>query len=262
MRFLLHLTTLYPSQRLTLNYQYPLSAAIYKIIQRSDAAYASFLHERGYRYGGKAFKFFTFSDLRTPFYVKDDRLIMTTNTASVTVCFHIPDAAENFIRGLFMDQQLDIADSKDKATFIVQQVIAEKIPVISNTSVILQPMSPIVVGRKNERGNYDYVSPEDADFAGLLINNLLDKYAASFDVNENELQPLMKTIEVQPVFFNQPPRHRLLTIKAGTLAETKVRGYDKFRLRMKAPDAVIKMALDSGLGMLNAMGMGCVGVSH
>lgn len=262
MRFLLHLSTVCSSQRLTLNYQYPLSAAIYKIIQRSDAAYASFLHERGYRYGGKAFKFFTFSDLRTPFFIKGDRLIMTSNDASVTICFHVPDAAENFIRGLFMDQQLEIADSRDKATFIVHQVTAEKTPFIDNEAVVFQTMSPLVVGRKNERGNYDYVSPEDADFASLLINNILDKYAASFDVNEDELQRLVETIEVQPVFFKQPPRHRLLTIKAGTTAETKVRGYDKFRLRIRAPEAVIRMVLDSGLGMNNAMGMGCVELSR
>ncbi len=156
MRFLVHLTTQSSSQRLTLNYQYPLSAAIYKIIHRSDEAYASFLHERGYLYRGKSFKFFTFSDLRTPFFIKGDRLVMTTGTASFTVCFHVPDAAENFIRGLFMDQQLQIADSRDKATFLVQQVIAEKTPVIANEAMLLQTMSPLVVGRKNERGNYDY----------------------------------------------------------------------------------------------------------
>ena len=104
MRFLLTLATLQKSQRITLNYQYPLSAAIYKIISRADEDYASFLHEQGYRYGSKAFKFFTFSDLRTPFDIRDDRLVMRTNTASLTICFHVPGAAENFIRGLFMNQ--------------------------------------------------------------------------------------------------------------------------------------------------------------
>lgn len=258
MRFLLTLTTLQPSQRLTLNYQYPLSAAIYKIINRADEAYASFLHEQGYRYGSKTFKFFTFSDLRTPFYIDGDRLVMTSNTASVIICFHVPDAAENFIKGLFMDQQLDIADSRDKATFIVQQVAAEKMPVINHTGAVLQPISPVVTGRKNERGNYDYLSPGDIDFAALLTNNLLEKYAASVTVSEDELQHLKKIVIIQPVFLKLPPRHRLLTIKAGTEAETKVRGYDKFRLRIQAPAAVITMALDAGIGMHNAMGMGCV----
>ncbi len=34
------------------NYQYPLSATIYKILQQSDADYSQFLHETGYRKEG------------------------------------------------------------------------------------------------------------------------------------------------------------------------------------------------------------------
>jgi CRISPR-associated endoribonuclease Cas6 len=144
MRFKLTLASLRPLQRVTFNCQYPLAAAIYKIIQRADESYAAFLHEQGYRHGGKTFKFFTFSDLQTPFNVESGRLVMTTNTAHVIVCFHIPDAAENFIKGLFMNQQLDIAYRQDKASFIVQQVLAEKIPHWRDESVVLQPISPVV----------------------------------------------------------------------------------------------------------------------
>jgi CRISPR-associated endoribonuclease Cas6 len=171
----------------------------------------------------------------------------------------MPDAAENFIKGLFMHQQLDIADNRDKATFTVQQVTVEKKPIVhSNEAVLLQPMSPVVVGRKNEKGNYDYLSPEDIGFVELLTNNLLDKYAATVDIEEMELDQLKKTIIIQPVFFKLPPRCRLLTIKAGTTAETKVKGYDKFRLRIQASELIVALALDAGMGMHNAIGMGCV----
>ncbi len=258
MRFLLTLTTLQPYQRLTLNYQYPLSAAIYKIIEQADEEYAAFLHEQGYRFGGKAFNFFTFSDLRTPFHISGDRMVMNTNTASLTICFYMPDAAENFIRGLLINQRLDIADSRDKAIFTVQQVTSEKMPVIGKNVVLLKPLSPVVAGHKNEQGNYDYVSPEEATFGELLTINLLEKYAAAVKVGEDELQRLKKSVTVQPVLFNQPPRPRLITIKAGTPEETKVRGFDKFRLRIHAPAAVTAIALDAGIGMHNAMGMGCV----
>lgn len=257
MQFKLTLQTKHPCAGLPFNYHYPLSSAIYKIIQRADEEYASFLHERGYYYNGKAFKFFTFSDLRTPFGINGDRLVMTSDTASLIVCFHVPEAAENFIKGLFIDQQLDIADNRSKTTFNVQQITTEKMPVIvDNKAVLLQPMSPVVVGRKNERGNYDYVSPEDADFAMLVANNILDKYAAVQNTDEVELQQIKMALKVQPVFFKHPPRHRLLTIKSGTIAETKVRGYDKFRLRITAPAPIVEMALNAGVGMHNAMGMG------
>lgn len=260
MRFLLQFTSKHMGQRLTFNYQYPLSAAIYKIISRADETYATFLHKQGYKYGNKSFKFFTFSDLQTPFIRQGDRMVLTTNTASLTICFHVPDAAENFIKGLFMDQELEIADSRDKASFTVQQVISVATPVFNmGKEVFFQPLSPMVIGRQNERGNYDYVSPDEADFSALLVNNLMSKYAALHPATENELKALSKTVLVKPEFFRHPPRSRLVAIKNGTAEATQVRGFDKFRLRIQAPEPLLTLALNAGLGMHNAMGMGCVG---
>lgn len=259
MRFLLNLTSILPTQRITFNYQYPLSAAIYKIIYRADEAYATFLHEQGYKHGNKSFKFFTFSDLQTPFIRQGNKMVMTTRDVLLTICFQVPDAAENFIKGLFMNQQLDIADNKDKASFIVQQVTAVTTPVFPfNKAVLLQPMSPVVVGRNNERGNYDYVSPDEPDFSALLLNNLISKYAALHQSDAYALNELSKSVLLQPVFFTQPPRSRLVTIKNGTAAETQVRGFDKFRLRIQAPESLLTLALNAGVGMHNAMGMGCL----
>ena len=262
MRFRLTLNTTDRFPALTLNYQYPLSAVIYKILQRADEAYASFLHQQGYRHGSKTFKFFTFSDIRTPFTIRGDRLLMKTNKAELIVCFHIPGAAETFIKGLFLNQQIEIADSKSKVAFTIEQVVAENSPVGASGSreVLLQPMSPIVVSSKNEQGNYDYLSPEDKGYSELLINNLMDKYAAANVDSTNELATLRSAITITPVYFSHTPRHRLIAIKEGTSAETKVRGYDKFKLRMQAPREVIELALNAGIGSYNAIGMGSVEV--
>jgi len=260
MRFTLALVTNSLPALITLNYQYPLSAAIYKIIQRADEGYASFLHGTGYKYEGKSFKLFTFSDLRTPFTIRGDRLLMKTNAAELTVCFHIPDAAENFIKGLFMHQQLEIADSRSKVVFSVQQVYAESTAPVQqgNVEVMLQPMSPLVVGRRNERGHYNYLGPLDEGFAELLVTNLLHKYASICDKPTEEQQYIKSQIAITPVLFSQPPRQRLLTIKAGTKEETKVKGYDKFRLEMQAPAELVELALNSGVGQHNSIGFGCV----
>src|SRR5437867_13261396 len=124
MRFNLTLITTASPSIISMNYQYPLSAAIYKIIQRAYNAFAAFLHNTGYGQGHKSFKLFTFSDINTPFKITGDRMQMLSNTARVTICFYMPQAAENFIKGLFMNQQLEIADKKSKATFVVQQIEA------------------------------------------------------------------------------------------------------------------------------------------
>jgi CRISPR-associated endoribonuclease Cas6 len=53
MRLQLNLTTQQQNPVLPDNYQYPLSAAVYKIVERADSNYSKFLHETGYTYLAK-----------------------------------------------------------------------------------------------------------------------------------------------------------------------------------------------------------------
>jgi CRISPR-associated endoribonuclease Cas6 len=98
------------------NYQYPLSAALYRVIAKGDAHYADFLHKTGY---GKGFKFFTFSQINCPFRITKDRLQIFGNELSFQVSFHLPEAMENFIKGLFQSEKIDIADKKYRASFTI-----------------------------------------------------------------------------------------------------------------------------------------------
>src|SRR5688572_7895407 len=155
MQFQLTLTPFPGSSLLPANYQYPLSAAIYKIIQQADESYSAFLHNEGYRLNGKSFKLFCFSDLRVPFRNQGDRLLINGSPATLTISFHIGQAATNFIKGLFINQELEIADKKSRVQFSVSQV--ELLPDLLSTiaddepEIILQPLSPLVVGWKNIR---------------------------------------------------------------------------------------------------------------
>jgi len=123
MQFLLQLVSTKQSAILPINYQYPLSAATYKILSKGNAGYAQFLHEEGY---GKGYKFFTFSDVKGKFKRKGDRLQLLDNTLELVVCFHLPEASRTFIEGLFRSQEIVIADKKSKATFNVQSIVAMK----------------------------------------------------------------------------------------------------------------------------------------
>ncbi len=51
---------------LPINYQYELSAAIYRVLSNANEAYSSWLHENGFALNGKKFKLFTFSWLLIP----------------------------------------------------------------------------------------------------------------------------------------------------------------------------------------------------
>ncbi len=261
MRFRLALQTLQTNALLPFNYQYPLSAAIYKIIERADKDFSAFLHNKGYTAGGKTVKLFTFSDIQTPFAKQDDRMRLTTRQALLTICFYMPQAAEHFIKGLFVHQQLEIADAGGKVVFSITGVGGLSDGVMErwgDVMVVLQPLSPLIAGRKNNRRHYDYRSPEDTDFADCLLYNWLEKWCAVHGVSEKHIEALRSQISIQVQLLKHPPQQRLITIKAGTPAETKIRGYTKFRLLVKVPKALLELALGTGLGLHNALGFGCV----
>lgn len=268
MRFNLLLHTDHPHAILPVNYQYPLAAAIYKIIDSADEKYADFLHDYGYRHENslKGFKLFTFSDIRTPFHIRGDRLIMDGKNAEMQIAFHLPEAAENFIRGLFINRQLDIADHISRTSFQVQQV--ESMPVwpdsdrtaIFPITIHLQPLSPLVVGRKNERGHYDFLSPEIPDFTTWLLHNWKEKYHVVYP--DEDTEEVFSSIKIEVITGNYSPKSRLITIKAHTKEETKIRGYTHFSLGLtllsKIGIKAVELALNAGLGQYNSMGMGCI----
>lgn len=102
-----------------ISYHYPLSATIYKILEKGDKEFALFLHEKGY---GKGFKMFCFSDLQLKFRLNVDRMQILSETVSFEISFHLPEASQNFIKGLFLSQNIDIADRKSRGSFTVQSV--------------------------------------------------------------------------------------------------------------------------------------------
>lgn len=103
MRFKITISPIVSSSKtIPLNYQYPLSAAIYRIISKGDEEYASFLHEKGY---GKGYKFFTFSDLKFKYKREDDRMLLLDPKVEFTVSFHLPEASRTFVEGLWICKQ-------------------------------------------------------------------------------------------------------------------------------------------------------------
>lgn len=266
MRFQLKLFRSCSSPAITLNYPYPLSAAIYRIIQTADADYSTFLHNAGYGKGLKRFKLFTFSELRTPFRIEGDRMVMLSHDASLQICFHLPVAAETFIRGLFLNRELEIADARSKVRFTIASVeaMADDLPAADARGfvhAVLQPLSPLVVGRKNERGHYDYLSPADADFGRWLVHNWVEKWATAYEADEATIAAVRDAVQVRTQLWSKGPQQRVIAIKQGTSEETKVKGFMKFGLEVEAPREMVELALGAGLGIYNAVGCGCVGAA-
>lgn len=240
-----------------LNYQYPLSAAIYRILSRGDDEYARFLHETGY---GKGYKFFTFSDLHLQYRRADDRLILTRPDVNLTVCFHLPEASQTFVQGLFRSEKIVIADKKSKAVLNIQSVLAldnplKELPENQIVKIAVRPISALVAGSKNDENNYAFYAPDHPDFLESLLLNWRNKITACWG-EETALDSLL-AIEVE--FYEKPFRSRLITIKDNSPAErTQIRGFLNFKLWLMAERRFLDLVLNAGLGLYSAQGMGCL----
>lgn len=239
---------------LPINYQYPLSAVLYRIISKGDAKYAQFLHERGYGKKDKGFKLFTFSQLNVPFKIEGDRMRIVGNEVSFQIAFHLPQAMESFVKGLFQSEQIDIADKKSRMSFVVKSV--ESVPnallAYKDNEIIpleLKLLSPLVVGVQNEKANYNFLSPDDPRFSESFLYNWRSKIATCYD--EASAQAALLMLEVVPM--QKPPKSRLMTIKSGMEAETRIRGWMNFGLKVTAEKRFVELLLNAGAGIYNSV---------
>lgn len=239
--------------KLPINYSYLLSSWIYKVISKSDAAYAAWLHNNGFRDGSKIFRFFVFSNLNIPkVRLEGDRLCILSDTVSLCLSFLPEKSTEEFIKGLFREQQFALGDKKSKVQFEVQQV--ELIPQPELTvDTAFRTISPVVVSVKEPGGRVSYVSPEKEEYGAFLLKNLKEKYKIYY--GREYPGPATSRFELL-----SPPKSRLVTIKADTPDETKVRGYN-FTFRFHTDTELLELMYASGCGEKGSMGFGMLGTS-
>jgi CRISPR-associated endoribonuclease Cas6 len=274
MRFQLTLTRL-QGDRLPLNYQYELSAWLYRVIQAASPEFSRFLHEQGYPLGNqetatKRFKLFTFSHLRIPaFRVEREkgRIWVQSSEVFLQVSFCLEEAAEHFITGLFMNQRFGLGDRQSQIDFTISAVAALPQPTFAE-KMRFRTLSPLCVSVTEERLGKQgvtrlmpqYRSPEDPDFAACLFNNLINKYIA---LAQHQLAGVgMSAQEEEPLLafrLLSPPKEKKILIKANTSEETKIRAY-LFDFELQAPIPLLEFGYAVGFGEKNSTGFGCVEV--
>lgn len=260
MRFLISLQREGSGSILPINYQYELSSLIYRIIDRADSAFSEFLHRQGYVAYGKNFRLFTFSRLKFDRYQVipgSDRLVHEGDRASFEISFLVDRAAEEFIKGLFLDQRLVLGDKLNRVSYHVSQIAAKETP---NFREIMRYrcLSPLFIRRKRDEGGEDYLRPDDRDFGILLMRNLQAKNSAFVaqadgEVMVRELIPDFSFTPLGKVYQNG------VLIKQHTPYQTKLIAY-LFEFQLRAPVELQEIGYYGGFGHLGSQGFGCVGV--
>lgn len=254
MRFKITLNRTGRQRMLPMDYQYYLSAWIYKVIGKADPEFSSFLHSEGYTSGYKQFKLFNYSPLnfgRSTLWKEKTLFEIHTDQLFLSVSFHLPEAAEKFIIGLFNNQQVYVGDQFNGLDLVVSQVERLPEPELKST-MNYRAISPVVVSRKEENAKYvQYLSPTDSYYSELIQQNLKSKF---------ESIPLAKLWPENPPFqilLPETAKSKLVTIKPYTPEQSKVRGF-VFDFALTCPVEIHQLMLATGIGEKNSMGFGWV----
>lgn len=197
--------TLIPKEKkcsIPLNYQYPLSAAIYKILYAASNEYADFLHDKGYvSESGKPLKLFTFSYLFMPRVKLQNGRLTCYGSPRCTLNISSPlieDFIQNLVIGLFENQEIAIGSRDTVGRFLINQVESLPAPDFSDRTKF-KCLSPFVLATMKERNGKlmpYYYRPDDPELAEAIRLNLLQKYqtvykklpddsALVFEIDEN-----------------------------------------------------------------------------
>ena len=252
MRFKITLNRTGRQRMLPMDYQYYLSAWIYKVIGKADPEFSNFLHTEGYTKGYRQFKLFNYSPLnfgkptlwkeKTLFEIHSDQLLLF-------VSFHLAEAAEKFIIGLFNNQQVYLGDQFNGLDLVVCQVERLPEPELKST-MNYSTVSAVVISQKDENSKYaHYLSPADENYIDLLQQNLWNKYSSI---------PNITTLPEDLNFhfkLKSESKSKLVTIKPYTPEQSKVRGF-VFDFTLTCPVEIHQLILATGIGEKNSMGFG------
>lgn len=253
MRFSITLTRTGKQRMLPIDYQYYLSAWIYKVIENADPVFADFLHSTGYTGGSHQFKLFCYSplELGKPTLWKEKALLeLNTDTVYLQVSFLLPEAAEKFIVGLFKSQSVYLGDRFNGIDLLVSSI--EHLPEPAFTEKVrYRAISPVVISFLPEGKKYStYLAPDNGGYKDLLTQHLNRKYQSIPGVDPsfgfNLVFSLLNT-----------PRSKLVTIKPYSPQQSKVRGY-LFNFDLTAPPEIHRMIYSSGFAEKNSTGFGWV----
>jgi len=252
MRFRLTLELKNPKERiLPLNYQYELSSWIYHVLNTGSPEFATWLHDEGYTDDKKQFRMFTFSNLIIPQRkIQADRLEVMSRDINMIVSMLPDKMIRHFITGLFQDQSFTLGDRLSRVPLKVISVEGLPEPLFSGCMEFTS-LAPILISFLYPGERYArYLRPDAEGYPILFFRNLKEKYKTyckkDFPFIEKE-----GILEVMT-----PPKKKGILIKAGTLFESKLIGYE-YNFRLTAPPELIRLGYYTGFGEKNSLGFGC-----
>ncbi|NOY77604.1 MAG: CRISPR-associated endoribonuclease Cas6 [Calditrichaeota bacterium] len=259
MRIRIQLMPLSKQVSVPVNYQYPVSAAIYKILNQASPEYTEFLHDKGYAApSGRLMKLFTFSKLHIPHARFEDGTLSGDSRQPWQLWVGSPmqeDFVENFVLGIFTSSTIEIVGQGTRSRFQVVQVESVQKPEFQE-EMRFKCLSPIVISRPEDREHGrmpHYYRPFEEGLNEALRKNLLQKYQIIYDA-----PPQNESFEFQ-ITEHDKPRSKKITIKEGTPEATELKAFETY-FTLRGNPALMEVAWECGLGEHTSQGFGMVDV--
>ncbi len=234
-----------------INYQYPLSSAIYNMLQRADARYAGQLHEKGYELGSKKFKLFTFSSLYPDFYKLQGRqMLIAPGNVDLYIGSLKNEFLINFAEGVFCNNVLRISTGE----LMIRQAEAIRAPEFKR-SMRFRCLSPVVATTKEEVDGQlrqrDCRLEEDK-YRENIIKNLYSKYELIYgkSVEEKDFR----------IFYNSKDMERYGRGKLIGFKNSFIKGF-LCPFEASGSPELMRVMWEVGAGEKNSGGFGMVDIA-
>ncbi len=252
MRFKLNLSMTDRKQNvLPVNYQYELSAWIYKIFNQSDPEFTTWLDDKGYCDSNKQFRLFTFSNFNVRHReILGDRLIIKADPIELIISTLPEEAIQPFVLRIFGDREFRLGDRISSVGFKINSIEVLPPPVFTD-EMCFRSLSPIFVSQKIEgRKQAKHLSPIDEGYNRLIINNLKEKLRVFTGI-----EPAYNASDAG-LELTSPPKQKGIAIKTNTPQATKLIGYH-YNFRIKADAELLRIGYYTGFGEKGNQGFGC-----
>lgn len=163
---------------LPINYSHIMQSIIFNSINYNQ--YSNFLHSEGYKFGKKIYKMFQFSHLSGHYSVKDHRI-----TFDNEIEFEVRSVAPDFIKALKEGFDNNGITYINRHFDKLETHIDDK--TIEGEQIIIKMSTPVTVYVTDDKTGKTIFYPPDMDeFAELIQNNFIRKYAAYTGVVPDE----------------------------------------------------------------------------
>lgn len=230
------------------NYQYALTALIYRGLGAESQKLATFLHDTGFRQNTKTFKYFTFSPLSfTNYKTIREGIVVFPGFASFKASSPLPEFIDYLTSGLWTVRNFKFLN----LPLSIREIVLLPLKNFKDEEIFVLKSPLVLAVRNEEKTTPTYLTyAEDRDlYREKLLNNLVNKYRVYYGC-EPEITAFDFTYD-ESIFKEKLPT-RLITYK-----DQKIRGLCA-PFKIKANPELISLGYYAGFGEKNSMGFGFV----